>query len=73
MNDLSLTRRGVLGGTAALSVAAFIFGFAALHDRQVLFGVHTGPGATAFTRIFFSANACDNDRVKAIIAPLVDE
>ena len=30
---------------AALSVAAFIFGFAALHDRQVLFGVHTGPGA----------------------------
>jgi citrate/tricarballylate utilization protein len=30
---------------AALSVAAFIFGFAALNDRQVLFGVHTGPGA----------------------------
>ena len=30
---------------AALSVAAFILGFAALHDRQVLFGVHTGPGA----------------------------
>jgi citrate/tricarballylate utilization protein len=30
---------------AALSVAAFIFGFAALNDRQVLFGVHSGPGA----------------------------
>src|SRR6476659_9020981 len=30
---------------AALSVAAFIFGFAAFHDRQMLFGVHTGPGA----------------------------
>jgi len=30
---------------AALSVAAFIFGFAALNDRQVLLGVHTGPGA----------------------------
>ena len=30
---------------AALSVAAFIFGFAAFTDRQVLFGVHTGPGA----------------------------
>src|SRR3984885_13274103 len=30
---------------AALSVAAFIFGFAALNDRQVLYGVHTGPGA----------------------------
>src|SRR5436305_10563881 len=30
---------------AALSVAAFIFGFAAFHDRQVLFGVHCGPGA----------------------------
>jgi citrate/tricarballylate utilization protein len=29
----------------ALSVAAFIFGFAALTDRQVLVGVHTGPGA----------------------------
>jgi citrate/tricarballylate utilization protein len=30
---------------AALSVAAFIFGFAAFTDRQVLLGVHTGPGA----------------------------
>ena len=28
-----------------LSVAAFIFGFAAFNDRQVLFGIHTGPGA----------------------------
>ncbi|XIA66147.1 tricarballylate utilization 4Fe-4S protein TcuB [Bradyrhizobium sp. TZ2] len=35
----------VISLIAALSVAAFIFGFAALHDRQVLFGVHTGPGA----------------------------
>src|SRR5712671_4084509 len=30
---------------AALSVAAFIIGFAAFNDRQVLFGVHTGPRA----------------------------
>jgi citrate/tricarballylate utilization protein len=30
---------------AALCVAAFIFGFAALTDRQVLYGIHTGPGA----------------------------
>ena len=30
---------------AAASVAVFIFGFAALTDRQVLVGVHTGPGA----------------------------
>jgi citrate/tricarballylate utilization protein len=30
---------------AALSIAAFIFGFAAATDRQVLLGVHTGPGA----------------------------
>ena len=30
---------------AALSVAAFIFGFAAVNDHAVLFGVHTGPGA----------------------------
>jgi citrate/tricarballylate utilization protein len=30
---------------AALSVAAFILGFAALGDRQVLLGIHTGPGA----------------------------
>jgi citrate/tricarballylate utilization protein len=30
---------------AALSVAAFIFGFAAWHDSKILFGVHTGPGA----------------------------
>ncbi len=30
---------------AALSVAAFILGFAAFTDRQVLLGIHTGPGA----------------------------
>jgi citrate/tricarballylate utilization protein len=30
---------------AALSVAAFIFGFAAFNDHQVLYGIHTGPGA----------------------------
>ena len=30
---------------AALSVAAFILGFAAWHDPSVLFGTHTGPGA----------------------------
>jgi citrate/tricarballylate utilization protein len=30
---------------AALSVAAFIFGFAAFNDPQVLYGIHTGPGA----------------------------
>src|SRR3954464_15644482 len=35
----------VISLVAALSVAAFIFGFAALNDRQVLLGVHTGPGA----------------------------
>jgi citrate/tricarballylate utilization protein len=30
---------------AALCVAAFIFSFTALTDRQVLYGIHTGPGA----------------------------
>ncbi|HEY0849858.1 MAG TPA: tricarballylate utilization 4Fe-4S protein TcuB [Bradyrhizobium sp.] len=35
----------VISLIAALSVAAFILGFAAWHDRQILFGVHTGPGA----------------------------
>ena len=30
---------------AAFCVAAFIFGFAAFNDRQVLYGIHTGPGA----------------------------
>jgi citrate/tricarballylate utilization protein len=30
---------------AALSVAVFIFGFAAFNDRQVLRGIHTGPGS----------------------------
>jgi citrate/tricarballylate utilization protein len=30
---------------AALSVAVFIFGFAAFNDPQVFHGVHTGPGA----------------------------
>jgi citrate/tricarballylate utilization protein len=30
---------------AAVSVAVFIFGFAAFNDPQVLYGIHTGPGA----------------------------
>jgi citrate/tricarballylate utilization protein len=30
---------------AALSVAAFIFGFAAFNEPRVLYGIHTGPGA----------------------------
>ena len=30
---------------AAVSVAVFIFGFAAFTDPKVLYGVHTGPGA----------------------------
>jgi citrate/tricarballylate utilization protein len=29
----------------ALSMAAFIFGFAAFNNPRVLFGIHTGPGA----------------------------
>ncbi|PPQ17785.1 tricarballylate utilization protein TcuB [Bradyrhizobium sp. AC87j1] len=35
----------VISIVAALSMAAFILAFAALNDRSVLFGVHTGPGA----------------------------
>jgi citrate/tricarballylate utilization protein len=35
----------VLGIVTALSVTAFILGFAAVNDRQVLHGIHTGPGA----------------------------
>jgi citrate/tricarballylate utilization protein len=35
----------VISIIAALSVAVFIFGFAAVNDRAVLYGVHTGPGA----------------------------
>src|SRR5947209_16943513 len=35
----------VISIVAALSVAAFIFGFVAWHDPRVLFGAHTGPGA----------------------------
>ncbi len=30
---------------ASLSVAAFILGFVGIHDRSVLFGSHSGPGA----------------------------
>jgi citrate/tricarballylate utilization protein len=42
----AFARNGVvISVIAALSVAAFVFGFAAFHDRQVLFGIHTGPGA----------------------------
>jgi citrate/tricarballylate utilization protein len=35
----------VISVIAAASVAAFIFSFAAVNDRAVLYGVHTGPGA----------------------------
>lgn len=35
----------VISIVAALSMAAFILGFAALNDHSVLFGVHKGPGA----------------------------
>ena len=35
----------VISLIAAGSVAAFVFGFAAFKDHQVLYGVHTGPGA----------------------------
>jgi citrate/tricarballylate utilization protein len=35
----------VISIVTALSVAAFIFGFAAFNDSRVLFGVNTGPGA----------------------------
>jgi citrate/tricarballylate utilization protein len=35
----------VISIITALSVAAFIFGFVAFNDRQVLVGIHTGPGA----------------------------
>src|SRR3974390_2208930 len=35
----------VISVVAALSVAAFILGFAARNDRVVLYGVHTTPGA----------------------------
>ena len=35
----------VISAAAALSVAAFILGFAVFNDRSVLFGIHTGPGA----------------------------
>jgi citrate/tricarballylate utilization protein len=35
----------VISIICALSIAAFVFGFAALTDPRVLLGVHTGPGA----------------------------
>ncbi|GKQ51436.1 tricarballylate utilization 4Fe-4S protein TcuB [Bradyrhizobium sp. Ce-3] len=42
----AFTRNGlVISLIAALSVAAFIFGFAAINDRGMLTGIHTGPGA----------------------------
>ena len=38
-------RAGRSASWRRLRVAAFILGFAAWHDRSVLFGTHTGPGA----------------------------
>ena len=36
-------------------------------------GVHTGPGATALTRMPRLINCCDRERVNATIAPFVAE
>jgi hypothetical protein len=36
-------------------------------------GVQIGPGATPLTRMPLSASACESERVKAVIAPLVEE
>jgi hypothetical protein len=36
-------------------------------------GVQIGPGATPFARIPLSASACENERVKDVIAPLIEE
>ena len=60
-----LARNGLaISLVAAVSVAAFIFGFAAGNDREVLFGIHTGPGAfyrlmphTAMAALFGAAFA----------------
>jgi citrate/tricarballylate utilization protein len=42
----SFARNGlVISLIAAFSIAAFIFGFAAFNDRQILLGVHAGAGA----------------------------
>ena len=42
----SFQRNGlVISIVTALSVAAFIIGFAAVHEPSILLGVHTGPGA----------------------------
>ncbi|CAH2601243.1 Citrate utilization protein B [Rhodovastum atsumiense] len=39
-------RNGLVAGlVTALAVAAFILGFAAVHDPAILFGRHAGPGA----------------------------
>ena len=37
-----------------------------------LSGVQIGPGATPFTRMPFSIRFFDKERVKAVIAPLVE-
>src|SRR3546814_1090445 len=38
-----------------------------------LSGVQMGPGATPFTRMPLSTRFSDRERVKAVMAPLVDE
>jgi len=55
----------VVSAIAALSVAAFIIGFAAFNDRAALYGIHTGPGAfyalmlhNAMTLLFGTAFLC---------------
>src|ERR1051326_2713859 len=57
-----------LRGTSAPNFSTFSGG-----NVDGIRGVQTGPGATAFTRIPFSASDNASDRVNATIAPLVEE
>jgi hypothetical protein len=55
-------------GTSLPNIATWSLG-----NDDGMSGVQTGPGATPLTRIFLLAKFDDNARVKAIIAPFVDE
>src|SRR5829696_2596495 len=59
---------GRWSGTSAPNDATF-----SSSNVEGISGVQIGPGATALTRMPFSASPCDSDRVNATMAPLVDE
>jgi len=65
-----LPQAGLVGQVGCLSQTSRLLLKERLKESEVS---KSGPGATPFTRMPFSARACDSERVNDTIAPFVEE